>query len=68
MQILERQESAAHIWPLDSPAVIEAKRVCKNWKEWQGNMTNWANPPALPGKPGCDEKDPEMCFQDDSGV
>lgn len=65
MQVLERQTSAEGIWPKDNHAIVEAERVCANWEFWQKNQSNWANPP---GQPGCTDKDPEMCFQDDSGV
>ena len=66
MQILERQQDAASIWPVGKPPMVEAQRVCKNWDYWQNNEHNWANPPKPLGN--CTEKDRFMCFQDDSGV
>ncbi|KAL3426474.1 multicopper oxidase [Phlyctema vagabunda] len=67
MQIMEDQAEAFKIWPDDDSAIVEAERVCKNWRDWQSNITNWANPP-ISRKGNCTEEDIEMCFQDDSGV
>ncbi|KAH6696779.1 multicopper oxidase-domain-containing protein [Plectosphaerella plurivora] len=67
MQIMENQAGAFKIWPDDDSAIIEAERVCDNWKKWHGNQTNWAvQPAAVGGK--CKETNDEFCFQDDSGV
>jgi hypothetical protein len=58
LQILERQADAAKIWPTaTSPAIQEAKRVCKNWDAWFANCKNQWN--------GCGSVAP---FQDDSGI
>lgn len=62
MTIMERQGAAFDIWPNNDSAIVEAKRVCYNWKKWQGDPRNWAD------NPNCTETDKEMCFQDDSGV
>lgn len=35
LQILERQSDADRLLPLDSPRMLEAQRVCVNWKDWQ---------------------------------
>lgn len=67
MQIMEDQAGAFRIWPDNGNAIIEAKRVCKNWRAWQGNISNWSNKPISAGG-NCTEKDVEWCFQDDSGV
>jgi hypothetical protein len=34
MQVLERQGDANELFPVGSPNIIEAERVCKNWKTW----------------------------------
>ena len=62
MNIMERQADAFKIWPNDSPAIVEARRVCAKWDTWYANKTNWAD------SPGCKEVDKSLCFQDDSGV
>ena len=67
MQIMEDQAGAFRIWPDDDSAIIEAERVCKNWKAWQGDIGNWANKPEANGG-NCTEKNIKFCFQDDSGV
>jgi hypothetical protein len=35
LQILERQGDANKLFPPNSPNMIEAKRVCVEWKKWQ---------------------------------
>jgi hypothetical protein len=67
MQIMENQLGAFKIWPNNDSAIIEANRVCDNWKKWQKNMTHWAHKPTSVGGT-CKETDVEFCFQDDSGV
>ena len=57
IQILERQADAAKLVPANGAAMKEVNRVCKNWKQWQGNCANWWR--------GCD---PHYAFQDDSGI
>jgi hypothetical protein len=67
LQIMEDQSKANEIWPKGSSnALEEAGRVCKNWKTWHDNTTNWAVPPdsSLCKTP----YRPDWCFQDDSGV
>jgi len=66
MQIMEDQAGAFRIWPNDDSAIIEAKRVCKNWNTWYANQDHWAFPPVPKGK--CHYSNPAWCFQDDSGV
>jgi Multicopper oxidase len=62
MSIMEAQGIADRMWPQpNDSSIVEAQRVCTNWKIWEGNPKNWA-----PNK--CTEKDPNLCFQDDSGV
>jgi hypothetical protein len=34
LQILERPQTAAAMWPPGHPAFVEAERVCKNWNTW----------------------------------
>ncbi|EXA36854.1 hypothetical protein FOQG_09814 [Fusarium oxysporum f. sp. raphani 54005] len=34
MQVLERQGDANELFPVGSPNMIEAERVCKDWKTW----------------------------------
>ena len=64
MQIMERQGDAEKIWHKgDSKAINETERVCANWREWQGNTTNWAIKPE-----NCTQENKQICFQDDSGV
>ena len=67
MQILENQAGAFGIWPDNGNAIVEAKRVCKNWEGWYLNKDNWANKPVSAGGE-CEETDQDWCFQDDSGV
>jgi hypothetical protein len=67
MQILEDQRGAFRIWPDNDTAIVEAERVCTNWRTWQENMTNWSNLPISAGG-NCTEINPDWCFQDDSGV
>ena len=66
MQIMEDQPGAYGLWPAHSPAVVEANRVCDNWKIWYGNKTNWAFAPTPEGD--CTYPQEGWCFQDDSGV
>jgi len=40
-QIVERQQSAAALWPEGSPALQTAQNGCFAWNEWWGNCTNW---------------------------
>ncbi|OXV07315.1 hypothetical protein Egran_04920 [Elaphomyces granulatus] len=41
VQIMERQQSAAALWPPGSPAINAATDVCSNWSKWWGNCNNW---------------------------
>ncbi|KAL3417370.1 Lcc2 [Phlyctema vagabunda] len=43
MQILERQQAAADIWPTvtTSHALQAAQGVCNNWNKWWGDCNNW---------------------------
>ncbi len=43
MQILERRQAAADIWPnfKKSDALRQAQRGCDNWNAWWGNCKNW---------------------------
>lgn len=68
MQIMEDQSKAFKFWPNDDSAIIEANRVCTNWKKWYYNKKNWDNPPKPLGKCPYDGKKEAWCFQDDSGV
>jgi hypothetical protein len=34
MQVLERQGDANKLFPVGSPNMIEAERVCKVWETW----------------------------------
>ncbi|KAF4445755.1 hypothetical protein F53441_10504 [Fusarium austroafricanum] len=34
LQILERQSDANMLFPAGSPGMVEAERVCKDWKKW----------------------------------
>ncbi len=63
IQIIERQSDANEMWPKESSAQKEAKRVCDNWETWHGDKSNWAEPPD-----DCSYPNKEDCFQDDSGV
>ena len=38
MQIMERQQAAADIWPSlqTSHALQNAQKTCNNWNKWQG--------------------------------
>ena len=66
LQINERHDAALKMWPDNSDAILETRRVCDNWKAWQGNSKNW-DPLVRPDV--CSHKNhPEWCFQDDSGV
>ncbi|KJK84432.1 Laccase [Metarhizium anisopliae BRIP 53293] len=67
MQIMEDQKGAFAMWPDKSPAIVEAKRVCRNWDKWYGNMSNWADKPTSAGG-NCVEKSADWCFQNDAGV
>lgn len=77
-QILERQWDANRIWPNPGDsAIVEAQRVCKNWKDWKGNCTNWwpgdgsrcpKQIPAIHPNASCTYGDADYCFQDDSGI
>ncbi len=67
MQIMENQAGAFDISPDSDGAIVEAKRVCKNWKDWYLNKDNWAYKPKSMGGE-CTEKNVDWCFQDDSGV
>jgi hypothetical protein len=51
MQIMERQKSAAAIWPSDgtSHAINVTKDGCRKWNEWWNNCTNWWSPDGKPG-------------------
>jgi hypothetical protein len=67
MQIMENQPGAFDIWPDNSRAIAEARRVCRNWNAWYLNKDNWAYKPKSVGGE-CTEKNIDWCFQDDSGV
>ena len=42
VQFLERQQSAAGLWPnLTSGALSVAQHGCNNWNKWWGDCTNW---------------------------
>jgi hypothetical protein len=56
MQIMENQLGAFAIWPDSDSAIVEAKRVCKNWKIWQGDISNWSDKPISKGG-NCTEVD-----------
>ncbi|KAK9438543.1 Pfs, NACHT and Ankyrin domain protein [Metarhizium brunneum] len=47
MQIMEDRQGAFDLWPDNSSAIVEAERVCKNWKGWYSNMNNWADKPVF---------------------
>ena len=66
MQILEDQPGAFRLWPNDSHAIVEARRVCKKWNRWVDDPKHWANPPPPLGQ--CTYANSDWCFQDDSGV
>lgn len=67
MQIMEDQPGAFRIWPDNDSAIVEAERVCKNWKDWYNDINNWAYKPVWAGGK-CKEEIDDWCFQDDSGV
>jgi hypothetical protein len=41
LQILERQSDVNKLFPPDSPNMIEANRVCAEWKKWQHTQPNF---------------------------
>ncbi|KAF4985418.1 hypothetical protein FDECE_16570 [Fusarium decemcellulare] len=41
LQVLERQSDANKLFPPDSPGMIEATRVCDDWKEWQHKQVDF---------------------------
>ena len=42
VQFLERQQSAAELWPsLTSGALEVAQNGCNNWNKWWGDCKNW---------------------------
>jgi hypothetical protein len=64
LQILERQQSAAAIWPSvkQSHALQTAQNGCNNWNKWWGNCNNW-----WPGDgSSCEYGD--LGFAPDSGI
>ncbi|KAJ1336154.1 L-ascorbate oxidase [Microdochium nivale] len=75
-QVLERQADADRLWPhkgKGSGAVVEAERVCTNWKKWHGDCRNWwpggvVGPEGALSYPACEEKPTPHIFQDDSGI
>ena len=76
---MERQAAANELWGPDSEAVVNAKKTCSQWKEWQSNcFENWWHPPELVKnetlrRQFCEKMKAEpgegiMHFQDDSGI
>jgi Multicopper oxidase len=64
LQIMERQQSAAAIWPSvnKSHALQAAQNVCNNWNKWWGDCHNW-----WPGDgSSCEYGD--LGFSPDSGI
>jgi hypothetical protein len=41
MQILERQPDANRLFPVGSPNMVEAKRVCREWETWEHIQANF---------------------------
>lgn len=41
LQILERQKDVHKQFPPNSPRMIEAKRVCKEWRKWQDGESDF---------------------------
>jgi hypothetical protein len=41
LQILERQSDADKLFPRKSPNMIEANRVCAEWKKWQDKQKDF---------------------------
>jgi hypothetical protein len=41
VQIMERRQSAAALWPPGSPAINAVTDGCLNWNKWWGNCDNW---------------------------
>jgi hypothetical protein len=41
LQIMERQGDADKLFPRNSPNMVEARRVCAEWKKWQDNQTDF---------------------------
>ncbi len=41
LQIMERQSDANKLFPRNSPNMIEANRVCADWKDWQDKQKNF---------------------------
>jgi hypothetical protein len=53
MQIMERQKSAAMIWPsATSPALNVTKEGCRKWNQWWNDCKNWWMPSGQEGQ-GC---------------
>jgi len=51
LQILERQEDAAAMWPKASPAAQVAATLCSSWNEWVATSFT-ATPTPLPDDSG----------------
>ncbi|KAF9763604.1 hypothetical protein IL306_003049, partial [Fusarium sp. DS 682] len=41
MQVLERQADANRLFPVGSPNMNEAERVCRDWKAWQAGQADF---------------------------
>ncbi|KAM0289640.1 hypothetical protein ACHAO9_005929 [Fusarium lateritium] len=41
MQILERQPDANRLFPVGSPNMVEAERVCREWETWEHTQANF---------------------------
>ncbi|KAF4341171.1 laccase-like multicopper oxidase [Fusarium beomiforme] len=41
MQVLERQSDANRLFPVGSPNMNEAERVCRDWKTWQDGQADF---------------------------
>ena len=41
LQILERQSDANKLFPRNSPNMVEARRVCAEWKKWQDKQKDF---------------------------
>lgn len=41
LQVLERQPDANRLFPVGSPNMVEAKRVCREWETWEHSQANF---------------------------
>jgi hypothetical protein len=41
LQIMERQSDADKLFPAKSPNMVEANRVCEEWRAWQNNKKDF---------------------------